>query len=79
MSDNPRERAIQMVGPFTDDDVRRFVALLREIDEANPEREYRLNIQDPGGTVEEQAALLRVALPAVEGRTTEVVEIRRIE
>lgn len=63
-------RTITLRGPFSDDEVCRFVALLREIDIRRPDNLYSITVQDADGSIEAGERLLRDALPPLSDRIT---------
>lgn len=63
-------RHIKISGPFTDEEVAQFIALLRRIDDANQTAIYVLTVADPDATMDESERLVREALPPLPERAT---------
>jgi hypothetical protein len=68
----PMNRTITITGPFTDDELREFIRLLRAIDEAHPADHYVMGITDPDGSMATGSRLLQEALPPAPGRVTTI-------
>lgn len=65
-------QAFVLRGPFTPENMARFVALLREIDAADPSKHYELVAVDSNLTgIETAARLLKQVVPPVAGRVTQ--------
>jgi hypothetical protein len=65
-------QAFVLRGPFTPEDMARFVALLREIDSGHPSKHYELVAVDTNLTgIETAAKLLKQAVPPAPGRETQ--------
>jgi hypothetical protein len=64
-------QAFVLRGPFTAEDMARFVSVLREIDSADPSKHYELVAVDSAATgIVEAAKLLKEVVPPVAGRVT---------
>lgn len=63
-------KVIKLAGPFTDDDLAAFVALLRSIDERNPTGVYAITVTDPEKGLDEAERFVTSLLPPLPERTT---------
>jgi hypothetical protein len=64
------QRTLRISGPFTDDDIVAFIALLRRIDDANPTGLYRATFVDPDASADEAEARLHALVPLTPFRDT---------
>jgi hypothetical protein len=58
-----KTKHLRISGPFSDDDLAEFVALLRKIDERNPTGIFRLSIIDEQIMMDDGEALIQKLLP----------------
>lgn len=64
-------RKVTITGPLSDEDLARFAAVLREIDQANPKNIYRFTVADAQMTMDEvEAMLMAKLLPPLPFRAT---------
>lgn len=63
-------RTLRFTGPFTDQEVREFVRLLRAIDDGNPQGVYTMQLNDPDAKIDAAERLLRESLPSLPHRAT---------
>jgi hypothetical protein len=65
-----KTKHLRISGPFSDDDLAEFVALLRKIDERNPTGIFRLSIIDEQIMMDDGEALIQKLLPPLPDRAT---------
>lgn len=66
----PLLRTLKLSGPFTDDDLAEFAAVMRRIDARNPGGVYVYTVLDPEGSTDEGTALIERMLPPLPDRAT---------
>lgn len=70
-------KALVIQGDFTPDEFGQFVALMRRIDEASPERVFKIEAFDEDSSLEDAERIMREALKPEPGRETLIASYRR--